>query len=399
MLGKILDVVGSIGLACALLVNLFLLTWFGTLHQVEGGLYEAQKLYFESWYVVQRSPVPLVLPGGLLTMGLLAVNLLVGGLWRIQKSWRTAGVIVIHVGMAMLLAAAFVKQYHSVDGYLALVEPLRDARGNVIEPGEESDDFVSFHRVEVAIWDAAETANVRELLIPHEQIIDLVGGRTRTFTHASLPFELELSGFVENGKPRPKGDRWQAASPTVDGMALLALERDKENEKNMQGLTVRFREAASGRSAESLLWIFEHLPATFEAGGKTWAVSLRREHYQMPFTVRLEDFRKEDHPGMTMARAFESDIVKIQEGREEKKLIQMNDPLRSEGLVLFQSSFGPAADGRNFSQFSVVRNPSDYWPEFATYVIGLGMLLVFVPRLWRFARSQRAHRVRTEVSA
>ena len=398
MIAKILDVLGSFGLVCALLLNLALLTFFGTLYQVDGGLYEAQKLYFESWYVVQRSPVPMVLPGGLFCMGMLAVNLFVGGLWRIRKSWRTAGVIVIHVGMSMLLASAFVKQYHSEDGYLALAEPVKDSRGNVIVPGEESDDFTSFHRIEVALWDAAQKTEVAELLIPHEQLVDLGQGRARTFTHPSLPFELELSGFVDNCRPMPKGPNWEAAGATVEGYALLAMERDKENEKNFPGLTARFREPG-GRAAEALLSIFERYPATFEAGGKTWAVSLRRQRYQMPFTIRLEDFRKEDHPGMSMARAFESDVVKLQGGREEKKLIQMNDPLRSEGLVLFQSSFGEDEAGRPYSQFSVVRNPSDHWPEYSTWVIGWGMALAFLPRLWRFARSQRGARGSKEVPA
>jgi hypothetical protein len=397
MIGKLLDALGSFWLACVLLLNLALLTFFGTLYQVEGGLYEAQKLYFESWYVVQRSPVPMVLPGGLFCMGLLAVNLLVGGLWRIRKSWRTAGVIVIHVGMALLLAAAFVKQYHSEDGYLALAEPVKDSRGNVIVPGEESDDFTSFHRIEVAIWDAAQKSEVAELLIPHEQLIDLRAGRTRTFTHASLPFELELSGFVENGRAMPKGPNWDAAGPTVGGFALLAMERDPENEKNIQGLTARFRDSA-GASSEAILSILERYPATFEAGGKTWAVSLRRQRFQMPFSIRLEDFRKEDHPGLTMARAFESDVVKTQDGRSEEKLIQMNDPLRAEGLVLFQSSFGEDETGRPFSQFSVVRNPSDHWPEYSAWVIGLGMALAFLPRL-RFPRSKRGASDRQEVPA
>ncbi|MEQ1891560.1 MAG: cytochrome c biogenesis protein ResB [Planctomycetota bacterium] len=395
MIGKILDALGSFWLVCALLLNLALLTFFGTLYQVEGGLYEAQKLYFESWYVVQRSPVPLILPGGLFSMGLLAISLLVGGLWRIRKTWRTAGVIVIHVGMAMMLAAAFVKQYHSEDGYLALAEPVKDSRGNVIVPGEESDDFTSFHRLEVAIWDAAQKTEVQELLIPHEQIIDLTEGRARTFTHPSLPFELELSGFVENGRAMPKGPNWQAAGPTVEGYALLAMERDKDNERNIQGLTARFRDPA-GKQTEALLSILERYPASFEAGGKTWAVSLRRQRFQMPFTIRLEDFRKEDHPGLTMARAFESDIIKVQDGREEKKLIQMNDPLRSGGLVLFQSSFGEDDTGRPFSQFSVVRNPSDHWPTISWYVIVLGMLIAFAPRLWRFAFPPRG---RPEVPA
>ena len=105
---RVLDMLGSYGLACLLLLDLFLLTLFGTLYQVEHGLYQAQKIYFESWFVVQSAPVPLVLPGGLLCMGLLAVNLFVGGMVRIQKSKRTVGVMVVHVGIALKIGRAHV---------------------------------------------------------------------------------------------------------------------------------------------------------------------------------------------------------------------------------------------------------------------------------------------------
>lgn len=401
LLRKLADGLASMWLASALLLNLFLLTWFGTLHQVEAGLYQAQKLYFESWYVVQHSPVPLVLPGGLTTMGLLAINLLMGGLWRIQKSWRTAGVIVIHVGIALLLASGFVKLYHSEDGHLTLMEPARDSRGNIIEPGETSDEFVSYHVLEVAIWDASQKNGVVEHLIPHEQIVDLGGPKARTFTSPALPFELELTGFLENARPMPKGPNWEAASPVVDGYALLAMDEELENERNSPALTARFREPATGRTSEALLAVFERFPATFEAGGKTWAASLRRKRYPMPFAIRLEDFRKDDHPGMSMARSYESDVTQIIEGREEPVRIQMNEPLRAGGLVLFQSSWWPQ-DGpqtRVNSVFSVVRNPSDHWPLYACIVIGIGLLMVFTPRLAKFARQQREARAKREVTA
>jgi len=401
VLRKLLDVLSSMALASALVLNLFLLTWFGTLHQVEAGLYQAQKLYFESWYVVQSSPVPLVLPGGLTTMGLLALNLLVGGLWRIQKSWRTAGVIVIHVGIALMLLSGFVKLYHSNDGHLTLMEPARDSRGNVVEPGETSDEFVSYHVLEVAIWDSTQKSQVVEHLIPHEQIIDLVDGKARTFTSPALPFELELTGFLENARPMPKGPNWQASSPVVDGFALLERDEELENERNTPGLTARFRDPAAGRTGEALLAVLERYPATFEAGDKTWAVSLRRKRYPMPFAIRLEDFRKDDHPGMSMARSYESDVTQIIDGREEPVRIQMNEPLRAGGLVLFQSSWWPqeGPQTRVNSVFSVVRNPSDHWPLYSCIVIGVGLLLVFTPRLLKFARQQRDARARKELTA
>lgn len=386
-LKKLVAFLSSYGLACFLVGNLFLLTLFGTLHQVEGGLYEAQKLYFESWYVVQRHPIPLALPGGLATMGLLGVNLLLGGFVRIQKSKRTVGVLVVHVGIATLLAAGFVKLAHSDDGHLTLSE------------GEQSDEFESYYLWEVAVWDASQHADVQEHLIEHRDLVDLTGGRSRTFTAPALPFDLELSNFVRNTRAMPKGPNWQAASPVVDGYALLAMEPALEAEQNLAGLVARFRDRETGRSAEALLWGVERYPATFESGGRTWAVTLRHKRYAMPFTIRLVDFRKEDHPGMTMARSFESDVVKIEDGDEQPVRIQMNEPLRHEGLVLFQSSWGPqnAPPGaRLFSVFSVVRNPSDYWPLYGCIVISLGLLMVFIPKLTRFVRRQAQERAKLQ---
>jgi ResB-like family len=386
LLERGLAVLGSYGLACLLLLDLFLLTFFGTLHQVEAGLYDAQKLYFESWWVVQREPIPLVLPGGLLCMGLLAVNLFVGGFVRIQKSKRTVGILVVHVGIALLLASGFVKLYHSDDGYLRLRE------------GQASDEYVSYHLWEVAVWEASQRGPVTEHLIPHEHLVDLTDGRARTFWKAGLPFELELSGFLRNCEALPKGPMWQADSPVVGGFALKRLEDDPENENNVAGLTARFRALEGGATKEDLLWGFEFHPATFDAGGKTWAVSLRKARYPMPFTIRLEDFRKEDHPGLAMARSYESDVTKLVGGLERPIRIQMNEPLRDGGLVLFQSSFAMDRDGTEVSVFSVVRNPSDHWPLYACIVIGLGLVIAFLPKLFKFIRAQGPRRAATGVS-
>ena len=73
----------------------------------------------------------------------------------------------------------------------------------------------------------------------------------------------------------------------------------------------------------------------------------------------------------------------------------MNEPLRTDGLVLFQANWGPqnAPPGTPlFSGFAVVRNPSDYWPLYACIVIGLGLLGVFLPRLFQFAGRQQRQR-------
>ena len=121
----------------------------------------------------------------------------------------------------------------------------------------------------------------------------------------------------------------------------------------------------------------------------------------MPFTIRLKDFRKEDHPGMNLARSFESDVVQLADGSQREVRIQMNEPLRDGGLVLFQSAWGPPSAGPNdrlYSTFSVVRNPSDHWPLYSCIVIGIGLLIAFVPKLLKFVRAQGSARARLEVS-
>ncbi|MCK5942744.1 MAG: hypothetical protein KAI24_12280, partial [Planctomycetes bacterium] len=50
--GMIVRTLGSMKLAVVLVVTLGLLTWLGTLAQIEDGLWRTQKNYFESWFLI-----------------------------------------------------------------------------------------------------------------------------------------------------------------------------------------------------------------------------------------------------------------------------------------------------------------------------------------------------------
>lgn len=369
----VVDFLASYGLSCFLLGVLFVLTFVGTYYQKEHGLYAAQKRFFESMFVdvtVGGWQVP-ILPGGSLAMALLAVNLFFGGLVRIRKTWRTAGIVIVHVGIALMLAAGLVKYRWSDDGYLRLFE------------GEQSDEFVSFYLWEVAIFDADSSGETLERLIPHADLVDLDGGRSRTFASDELPFELVLSDFVPNCSPAPKGPMWESRLPVVDGWALRPMPLQTDAENNIAGLYASARDE-DGEIGASILWGLERSPWTFESGGRRWAVTLRHKRYALPWTVRLEDFRKEDHPRMDMAKSFESDVTRIEAGEETPVRIQMNEPMREDGMILFQASWGPQnarPDDPLFSQFAVVRNPSDHWPLISCIIIGVGMLVAFLTKL------------------
>ncbi len=379
---RLLDLMGSYGLACMLLLCLFALTYQGTMFQVDHGLYQAKKRFFESWLVwseVGGVELPLF-PGGVTCMTLLSVNLLVGGLLRLRLGQRTVGVAIVHVGIVFLLGAGMVKTITAEEGHLTLYE------------GEESDHFQSYELWDVAIWKAGGSGDTVAHVIEDKLLVDLEGG-ARTFTSPHLPFDLVLSNFLPNCDVRPEGPEWKPAGPVVEGYGLRAMPLEKEAARNVAGMHAAVQ--VDGEERLGILWGYARHPWTVEVGGETWAVNLRHTRYPMPFTIRLEDFQKEDHPGIGMAKAFRSYVTKLEGNGSERILIQMNEPLRHEGLVLFQSSWGPANAGpgaRLYSTFSVVANPSDRWPEYGLWVITIGMVVAFGRRLLAYLRSQSKNR-------
>ena len=129
----------------------------------------------------------------------------------------------------------------------------------------------------------------------------------------------------------------------------------------------------------------------FAVGDETWSIDLRKRRFPLPFTVRLDDFRKEEHPGTTMAKTYESSITQRVDRDDRRIEIKMNAPLRDRGYVLFQSGWGPQTPGehsRYYSIFAVVRNPSDDWPLWSCLIILLGLLIHFTMKLKRYIQRE-----------
>ena len=203
----------SYALACVVLVLLLVLTFLGTLEQTQSGIFDVQKKYFESLFLVTRvgGVVPIPLPGGGLLMTLLGINLVCGGILRIRKTRSRAGILIGHAGILLLLVGAFVKYAFSVDGHLTLFE------------GEGAGYFESYYNWEVAVRDASSSGEAREYVWPigarefghHDRSIRLES--------TELPFDLTLTELSRNAMPRPQAPfaPWTAAAPT--GSSILSF--------------------------------------------------------------------------------------------------------------------------------------------------------------------------------
>ena len=375
-LGKFL---GSFGLTVTLLLILFLLTWFGTLEQVDHGLYTVQRKYFDSLYVVHYvGSVPILLPGGMATMVLFAINLFVGGMVRIRKTRRNVGVIVAHLGMMFLLVAGAVKQLRSEDGLMRLA------------PQQQGSVFSSSAKFEVVIWDATTPMGpVTEYRIPPGDVRRLGGNRTRLFKHADLPFEITLGDFVPSSRVVPAAGIGVPQHDVIDGWTVREM-----NPKDVSDVRIPSLYATvvtpGGEALRGILFGVMRLPWTFEFDGRTWAVALRGEAYDLPFELRLDEFRKSDHPGMGMARSFESDVTRIKPDQPDRQVrIWMNNPLREDDYVVYQAQY----DGDS-TILQIVKNPSDQWPKWACYVIGVGLMIALTQRLVAYLGQESRRRQR-----
>jgi hypothetical protein len=406
---RVFDLFASMKLTVVLLLFFGLLVWAGTLVQRNEGLYSVQRDFFESLYAIWDTGdqlwggvhLKVPLPGGYLLMVVLFCNIIVGGVVRLRWRLRNAGILVVHLGIALLLVAGFVKLNFSWSGRVTLWE------------GDSTASMVSFHEFELVLV-REDGGKVVERTV-HER--DLHGARSGTVTidDAALPFTVAISHWCDNCEVRQKGPMFEVDVPVVkdpDGTGAYLQREDElpQREVNRAGCYVTVTERNGGAVHEGLLWGLTYRvtdgrmhPYTFEIDGKRWGLDLRRETIDLPFGVRLDRFQKTDHPGTSNPRDFSSWVTVRDAHGDLPVHIYMNHPLRRDGLVFFQTNWGPQkGEGMTgppwYSTFEVASNPSDDWPKYASYVVLLGLLGHFLPKLVRYLMSSSRRAALPELS-
>jgi hypothetical protein len=374
----VFEFLASYGFATVLFLFLLLLTFLGTLEQVDMGLFETQQKYFNSIFLVHKffDVVPMLLPGVQLLLILLALNLISGGIIRMRKKKTTVGVLIAHFGILFLLFGGWVKFAFAEEGHLTLFE------------NERAAVFQSYYDWEITVQKAGEN---KEYPIAGELFQDMRPSQRRTFPVAGAPFELTLHGFQRNSQILPKGPNFETRQPVIDGFFLNPEPLSVEAEQNIAGVYVTVTEKATGKTQEALLWGLSQAPLAVNVGGESWLIDMHKKRYPLPFTIVLNKFHHEMHPGTSRAKMFMSEVTKIQGESAQDYKIEMNAPLREQGFTLYQSGWGPqnAKPGDPlFSTFSVVRNPADQFPLIACIIVTLGLLVHFGQKLSRYLRAE-----------
>lgn len=381
-LGRVVRVLGSFPLAVTIFSLLFVVVLVGTLAQKHTSLYDVQRLYFESLVFTVKvfGAVPLPVPGGALLLGLLTVNLVVGGVLRMRLRTSTLGILGTHVGILVLFVGSAIEYAASEKGHV------------VLKQGESASVFESYTDWELAVVDV----EARTERILRQDRLERAQGGPLTVRAEGLPFTLVVSGFAPNtdAERAPGGGG-------AEGFVLRPLPRDpKQAERNVAGCYVDVRPLDGGPAARGLLWGQAQAPFSAVVGGRAFAFELRRATFPLPYAVRLDRAVAREHPGTAMASEYSSYVTRIAPGspgdgdapRERAIHITMNQPMREGGLTLYQSTYGRDEQGRVYSGLAVVRNPTDRVPIVACSIIGVAMAAHFLRKLSRHVRTQASVR-------
>jgi hypothetical protein len=357
---------GSYGLACILFLTLFVLTAAGTWAQRNQSLYDVQQTYFVSWFFFSDYLPWIPLPGAASVLAVLFVNLIVGGFLRMRRSWSRVGIFIVHFGVAFLLLAGLVELVMSKKGMMTVRE------------GETKREFESPYEWDVSVLEQLQGGRERVYTIPYEELPG--PGKTARYGADGLPFELELSGYLRNCRPRAA----HAGTDSIDGIVMESRGPAEEAEQNVPGITVKLIQPG-GVEQKALLWGLQAAPYATKVAGRRFAVDIHRRSWPLPYSITLRKFTRELHPRTGIDSRFASDITRVQDNVAQDVHISMNEPMREGGYTFYQSGWGPPdapPSGPFYSTFSVVQNPADLAPWIAVTIIGVGLAVHFLLKLW-----------------
>ncbi len=385
--GRIFDLLSGFGLATITLLLLGQLTWFATLEQIDNGLYPTLTKYF-SWKSVYLIPeingkiIPLPLPGGYWVCAVLLVNLILGGIIRIRKGWKHVGNLVAHFGIIFMLIGGGVSHHFSERGNMAVGE------------GESSNVAEDYFEYVVEVAEIKDGKPEKIQVIRGRDIDDLKDARLRTFNLPDMPFDLQVTGYLENAVPVAATERAPDHEQLVaDGYFLMEkpkLAVAEEAERFTAGCYARILNRDGSKGEPFLLAGASFHPFSYRFEDRVFTVDMRKRLWPMPFTLKLDRFTAAFHPGTMRPSKFVSEVTRRENGGEAKVTIQMNEPMRYEGLTFFQASYGPPGAGpgeKMYSVFEVVRNPADQWPKYSLIIVAIGMAITFLIKLGSFLGS------------
>lgn len=410
----VLRPLASLQMTVVLFVLSLFLVFFGTMAQMNEGIWTVVDKYFRSGVVwipfeliakfsnVFFTPYNQVhfkgsfpFPGGWLLGSVMLVNLLSAHLIRFRMTWKRSGIFIIHAGVITLMLGELITGLYAVESTMTLTV------------GESSDFVDETLSVELAIARPAGDGV--------DEVVKVPGSRLKkpgVISHPDLPVDVEVLGYWKNSDLKmtqgPPPDEWWIDGG--EGVSYLVVERPEEAgvESDQRGdapaVRINLRKKGTDESVGKFLlslWYYPNStmnsrrfilpPLTFEADGREYTIMLRNKRAYKPYTVRLKKFEHDKYQGTDIAKDYAStvDVIDHDDGSTREARIWMNNPLRYRESSLYQLS---VLRGDGGTVLQVVRNPGRLLPYLACSMVSGGLLIHFGIHLNAFLRRGRRRR-------
>ena len=353
---SVIRFLASIKITCACLFLLFILTFWGTVAQVDNGLYAAQDRFFNSYFFLIGGFLPF--PGAQMVLWVLFLNLLAAAPLRMVLRWSHLGILITHAGLLIYFVAAFVTLHQTVESSVTLRET------------EATNLSQSYGNWELSLWQGDGGTRTVTALDTGE----LKSGDQITFG-PHLP-AFTVAHYYRNSEAY-QGETTGPTPLNASGITVLKdIAPDKEPGRNFPGLMMV--PLNMEKPAPVIVYGGEPNPTAISLNGQNYNVQLRRKRWPLPFLLTLKDFRMERHPNTEVARSYESTVTISHDNVTRDILISMNEPLRFKDFTLYQSSYAIDQMGRESSTLAVVKNSGRILPYVASLLTFAGLAVHFL---------------------
>lgn len=409
---KVVKVLASLQLTVVLFVLSLILVFYGTMAQMNQGIWTVVDKYFRSGIVwipfdlnarfletffnlnpdtKWQGSFPF--PGGWLLGSVMLVNLLAAHTVRFRMTWKRSGIFIIHAGMILLMVGELVTGMYAVESTMTLQV-------------DESSNFVDQSlTVELVLRSPRDEETDEVIKIPASRL-----KHKGLIKDDNLPVDIEILEYWKNSEidirqgPAPDSS-WAvcANAPFVFNVHERPEEAGVDKDQHGDATTIKVNVRKKGTD-ESLgqfrlsLWYYPNslmntrryiiVPFTFNAGGKEYSIELRNKRDYLPYSLLLKKVEHSNYENTEIPKDFAStlDVIDKEEGDNRECRIWMNNPLRYRGMSFYQYQM-TAGVGKTVLQ--AVRNPGRLLPYLACSMVAAGMMLHFGLNLNVFLRRKK----------
>ncbi|MGH7970213.1 MAG: cytochrome c biogenesis protein ResB [Limisphaerales bacterium] len=374
------DFFASLRLTVVCLALGLVLVFWGTMAQVELGLFKAQNEFFRSFFIFWGPKsvswkIP-IFPGGYLVGGVLLINLVAAHFKRFRFTRDKIGIWMTHFGIILLLLGQLLTDMLSRESVLHLRE------------GQAKNYTEATRETELAVIDATEP-NLESVVAIPEGLL----AHRKELSRPELPFVIRVKQFFPNSvvENRPRDSTEPAAGNQGFGQQTVVRGAPRVTDMEHRDVPSAVIELATPQGSSLGTWLvseFIDQPQSFSFNNRTYNLSMRLRRFYTPYSIQLLKFQHDIYPGTDIPKNFSSRVLlkRPDTGENREVNIYMNNPLRYAGETYYQADWDKDDHG---TILQAVRNPSWLTPYFSCVLVGLGLIVQFTTHLLGFTFKRR----------